>query len=150
MREPKIVIRVLEEADLTVLERVSPDVFDAPINQRWAREFLADPRHHLAVALAGPMIVGFASAVHYVHPDAAPQLFINQVGVALSFQRYGIGTRLMQALFARGRELGCCEAWLGTEHDNLAARGLYRALGGIEEDFIMVSFDLHNKTLETS
>jgi ribosomal protein S18 acetylase RimI-like enzyme len=148
MLEPKIVIRLLGEADLAVLERVSPDVFDAPISQRWAEEFLADARHHLVVALNGDVVVGFASAVHYVHPDAAPQLFINQVGVAPDLHRHGIATQLMQALFARGRELGCREAWLGTEHDNLAARGLYRALGGSEEDFVMVSFDLHD-ALET-
>ncbi len=149
MLEPKIVIRILGEADLALLERVSPDVFDAPISQRWAREFLADARHHLVVALEDDVVVGFAAAVHYVHPDAAPQLFINQVGVAPALQRHGVGTQLMHALFARGRELGCGEAWLGTEHDNLAARGLYRALGGIEEDFVMVSFDLHN-ALETT
>ena len=149
MLEPKIVIRVLGKADLAVLERVWPDVFDAPISQRWAEEFLADVRHHLVVAIKGDVVVGFASAVHYVHPDAAPQLFINQVGVAPALQRHGVGTQLMQALLARGRELGCHEAWLGTEHDNLAARGLYRALGGIEEEFVMVSFDLHN-ALETT
>jgi hypothetical protein len=34
------------------------------------------------MATAGDTVVGFASAVHYVHPDKAPELWINEVGVA--------------------------------------------------------------------
>jgi aminoglycoside 6'-N-acetyltransferase I len=33
------------------VSRVAPGVFDDPINPARAAEFLADPRHHLAVAL---------------------------------------------------------------------------------------------------
>lgn len=46
-----------------------PGVFDDPIIAKATSAFLADPRHHLVVAIASGTVVGFASAVHYVHPD---------------------------------------------------------------------------------
>lgn len=137
-------IRLLGPGDARVLDRVAPGVFDHAIDPRWTAEFLADHRHHLAVALDGGVVVGMASAVHYVHPDKPPELWVNEVGVASSYQRRGIGRALLQALFERGRALGCREAWVGTERSNAPARRLYESAGGAEaaEDFVMVSFRL--------
>ena len=137
-------IRLLGPGDASVLDNVAPSVFDNAIDPRWTAEFLSDPRHHLAVAIDEGRVVGMASAVHYVHPDKAPQLFINEIAVAPPYQRQGIGRRLMERLLNRGRELGCREAWVGTERSNTAARRLYSAAGGVEEpeDFVIVQFDL--------
>jgi aminoglycoside 6'-N-acetyltransferase I len=66
----------------------------------------------------------------------------NEVGVAPEYQRAGIGKRLLLALFALGRELGCREAWVATEHDNAAALGLYAAVGGESESCVICSFKL--------
>lgn len=126
-------IRLLGSDDARVLQTVAPDVFDHAVDPQWAAEFLADPRHHLAVALDDGRVVGMASAFHYVHPDKAPMLFVNEVGVAPTHRRRGLGRRLLAALFERGRALGCTEAWLGTEVSNGAARGLYAAVG-MDED----------------
>ena len=41
--------------------------------------------------------------------------------------------RLMLEMFEWGREFGCAEAWVATEFDNEAARGLYRSLEPAEE-----------------
>jgi len=138
-----IEVRVLGPGDLAVLDRVA-DVFDRPVHPRWAAEFLADPRHHLAVALADGTVVGMASAVHYVHPDKPPELWINEVGVDSAYRNRGIGRQVLAALFARGRALGCETAWVGTEVSNAPARALYRAAGGTEdaEPFVSVTFDL--------
>jgi aminoglycoside 6'-N-acetyltransferase I len=132
----------LTQSDARVLDRVAPGVFDNAIDERWASEFLADPRHHMAVALIDGEVVGMASAVHYLHPDKPPELWINEVGVAPSHQSRGIGRQLLQALFARGRELGCEEAWLGTEPGNIAARRMYAAIGGQEAAMVYVMFPL--------
>ena len=139
-----IIIRVLGSDDTAVLEQVAVDVFDKEVDPRWSAEFLADPRHHLAVALDDGQVVGMASAVHYVHPDKPPELWINEVAVAPSHHRRGIGRQLLDALFARGRTLGCQEAWVLTEQNNAAARGLYGAVGGVEapEPVVMVTFAL--------
>ena len=45
-------------------------------------------------------------------------------------RRQGIARAMLDEMFAWGRELGCKEAWLGTELDNDAANALYRAMGG--------------------
>lgn len=137
-------VRILGRGDAGVLARVAPEVFDEPVDDRWTAELLADARHHLAVALEDGVVVGMASAVSYVNPDKPPELWINEVGVAPTHQGRGLGKRLLQALLARGRELGCGEAWVLTDHANTAARRLYSAAGGREapEPALMVSFRL--------
>jgi aminoglycoside 6'-N-acetyltransferase I len=139
-----IEIRILLADDAWVLERVADDVFDRQIDPGWSAEFLADPRHHLAVAMDGEIVVGMASAVHYVHPDKPPQLFINEVAVARTHQGRGIGRHLLDALLDRGRELGCSEAWVLTDESNSIARKLYASAGGLvgSEPTIMYTFPL--------
>lgn len=137
-------IRLLGPDDAGVLARVAPDVFDHEVRPDWAAEFLADPRHHLAVALDGDAVIGFASGVHYVHPDKPPELWINEVGVTPSHQGRGVGRALVRALLDRGRALGCEAAWVATEASNRAARRLYAAAGGTEEaePVVVVTFPL--------
>jgi aminoglycoside 6'-N-acetyltransferase I len=139
---PDITIHLLGPDDAHLLNSVAPGVFDNPIDPRWAAEFMADPRHHLVLALDGDLVVGMASAVHYVHPDKPPELWVNEVGVAPTHQNQGIGRRMMLALFAHGRTLGCTEAWLGTEETNTAARRMYAAVGGKEEMMVYVTFEI--------
>ena len=86
--------------------------------------------------------MGMASALHYVHPDKPNELWINEVGVAPAYQRRGIGKQLLKKLFDRAKELGCREAWVLTEEENSAARGLYAAVGGSQESVVYVTFDL--------
>lgn len=144
MNAASVIVRLLGPHDAPILDNVAPGVFDNAVDARWTAEFLADPRHHLAVALDGARVVGMASGVHYFHPDKAPEFWVNEVGVAPSHQRRGIGRQLLQALLARARDIGSREAWVGTEVTNAAARRLYRAAGGEEvpEPFVIVSFRL--------
>lgn len=137
-------IRLLGPGDAAVLDRVAPDVFDHAIDARSTAEFLADSRHHLAVAVDGPEVVGMASGVHYVHPDKPPELWVNEVAVAPGYRNQGIGRKLLEALFERVRSLGCHQAWVATEPSNTPARRLYAAVGGKESPlpFVMVEFDL--------
>ncbi len=143
---PPITIRLLEPKDALVLDRVAPDVFDNEVDARCPAEFLNDSRHHLAVALDDGQVVGMASALHYVHPDKPPELYVNEIGVAPSYRNQGVGRGLLKTLFAHGRTLGCAEAWLGTERTNGAARRMVAAVGGEEEveDTVIVWFDLHD------
>ncbi len=137
-----VTIRLLNEGEDSLLEEVAEGVFDHNIHPRWLGEFLADTRHHLAVAVREGQVVGMTSAVHYVHPDKAPELWINEVGVATEHQGQGIGKQLMAAMLAHGRALGCGEAWVLTGQDNAAARALYGAAGGKEQPALLVSFRL--------
>jgi aminoglycoside 6'-N-acetyltransferase I len=140
-----IEINVLSPQDAGVLRQVASDVFDDPIDVRRAEEFLADPRHHLVVAVDGGLVVGFVSAVHYVHPDKPlPELWINEVGVAATHRGRGLATRLLRSLFDVARALGCAEAWVLTDRANSAAMRLYAAAGSTESpsDHVMFTFRL--------
>jgi len=137
-----VTIRRLGAGDIAVLDDVAGEVFDHGVDPALAREFLADPRHHLVVACAGSTVVGMATALHYVHPDKPAELWINEIGVAPAHRCRGIGTRLLEALLAHGRALGCREAWLGTEESNAAARRLYAKVRGREEAMVYVTFAL--------
>jgi aminoglycoside 6'-N-acetyltransferase I len=145
-------IRILRAGEASILDRLADDVFDRAIHPDWCAEFLTDPRHHLAVAIEGDVVVGMASGVHYIHPDKAPQLFINEVGVASSHQGRGIGRRVLDALLQRGRELGCSEAWVLTDEANTVARRLYSGAGGVSdaEPAIMYTFPLSDRSRESS
>ncbi len=140
----RLSLRLAGPDDLDALLRVERGLFDHPVDAACSAEFLSDPRHHLALAFMGERIVGMASAVHYLHPDQQPLLFINEVGVLPGHQGQGIARRLVALLCAHGRRLGCSEAWVATEPDNLAARRAYAAAGGVEADapFVMVNFRL--------
>ncbi|HET7233809.1 MAG TPA: GNAT family N-acetyltransferase [Longimicrobium sp.] len=135
-------IRLLGSDDDQVLTRVADGVFDHAVDPSLAREFLADARHHMIVAIDGGVVVGMISALHYVHPDKAAQLWINEVGVAPSYHRRGIARQLLDAMLAHGHALGCTEAWLGTEDTNGAANALYRSTGGKPEPFVLYSWEL--------
>jgi ribosomal protein S18 acetylase RimI-like enzyme len=140
-----IEIKVLGPQDAGVLANVAPDVFDDPIDAGRAAEFLADPRHHLVVAIDNGQVVGFVSGVHYVHPDKPrPELWVNEIGVAPTHQRRGLGKRLMHSLFAVAHGLGCAEAWVGTDRANTAAMRLYAAAGSAAAptDHVMFTFRL--------
>jgi aminoglycoside 6'-N-acetyltransferase I len=132
-------IRLLDARDEACLSRVAPEVFDHPIDALRTAEFIRDPRHHLAVALDDGVVVGMASAIHYVHPDKEPQLFINEVGVAPTHHRRGIGKRMLERLMRLAAELDCTEAWVLTDGANVAARRLYESVGAMlpPEDCIM-------------
>ena len=59
-----ITVKVLTSSDLPLLLNPADDVFDNPVDEKLAREFLEDPRHHIVVALSDGVVIGFASAVH--------------------------------------------------------------------------------------
>jgi ribosomal protein S18 acetylase RimI-like enzyme len=137
--------RLLGPNEASVLRNVAPDVFDDPIDMRAAAAFLNDPRHRLAVAIDGDRVVGFASGVIYEHPDKPrPELWVNEVGVAATHHRRGLGRRLMDLLLADARAAGCRELWVLTDRDNEPAMRLYESVGGRQTpgNHVMFSFDL--------
>jgi GNAT superfamily N-acetyltransferase len=123
-------VRILTVHDADLFGSVAHDVFDEPINPDYVTAFLADPRHHIAAAIDGGVIVGFASGVDYIHPDKPAELWINEVGVAPTHQGRGLGRRILDCLLAHGRVIGCRTAWVLTEAGNGPARALYTAAGG--------------------
>ena len=138
-------IRLLTPNDSNILNNVADDVFDDPIVASSAQEFLSDPRHRLVVALDDDLVIGFVSAVIYLHPDKpGPEMWINEIGVAPTHHRQGIGKALMQAILEEAKRCGCSEAWVLTDRGNLPAMAMYKSAGGEETlpDSVMFTFKL--------
>jgi len=134
---------MLTRQDAHLLKNVVDGVFDNAVDESLTAEFLADPRHHICVAIEDGAVVGFASAVHYIHPDKPTELWINEIGVAPTYQRRGLAKAILQVLLSWARSVGCAEAWLLTDDDNAPARALYASAGGREKSGnVMVTFDL--------
>jgi|SRR5258708_6367617 aminoglycoside 6'-N-acetyltransferase I len=138
-----IEIRLLGPADIALFERAAEGVFDNDIELGNLAHYLAMPGHHLLAAVSNGEIVGQLAAVVHRHPDLRPtELYIDEVAVTPALQRQGVATHLLEAAFRLGRELGCIEAWLGTEPDNLPAHALYRRRSLPIEPFVMYVFKL--------
>ena len=137
-------VRVLGPGDAELLLHHAADgVFDHPVDAKLTAEFLNDPRHAICVAIDDGVVVGMASGVRYVHPDKAPELWINEVGVAESHRRRGLAKAILAELLAQARREGCHEAWVQTDETNAAARALYASAGGEETlGLLMVTFPL--------
>ena len=118
----------LSPENAAVLDRVADEVFDEPVRPERLAAYLAEPDHVMLVALAGRIVVGQCAAVVHRHPDKVTELYIDEVGVAPVFQRKGIARAMVERMLAIGKELGCGEAWVGTEPDNLPARRLYESV----------------------
>ena len=138
----QIEIRRLGATDAAVLDRVADDVFDEPIRPQRLAAYLAQAGHLMIVAVTDGVVVGQVAAVIHRHPDKPTELYIDEVGVTPSLQRRGIARRMLDAMFDWGRELGCEEAWVGTEMENVPARRLYESFGEAGEPFVMYLYEL--------
>ena len=136
-------VKIAAEHDAPLFAKAHEDVFDFAVDPVFLAEFLADPRHHIAIAMDGPVMVGMCSGVHYLHPDKPNSLWINELGVATPWRRQGIATRLIRALCDHGRALGCLEAWVVADPTN-EALGFYSSLNVEQtgEYLAMFTFDL--------
>jgi len=138
-----IEIRHLQAADAALFDCVAEGVFDHAIDRDTLERYLTTPGHHLLAAVADGKIVGQLTAVVHRHPDRRPtELYIDELAVTPSLQRQGVATRLLEAALALARDLGCAEAWVGTEPDNIAAQALYRRRSLSVEPFAMFVFQL--------
>ena len=134
--------REVKPGDEALFERVADGVSDEPVDPARVAAYLAEPGHHMIVALKDGEIVGQCAAIIHRHPDKVTELYIDEVGVAPALHRQGIARKMLDAMFALGRSLGCGEAWVGTEPDNLAARGLYESRGAKAVPFVMYEYEM--------
>ncbi|MHA6689194.1 GNAT family N-acetyltransferase [Devosia sp. A449] len=137
-----IAIKRITQADTALFGNIGVDVFDEPIHPGRLEAYLAQPGHLMVLALEDELVVGQCAGVVHHHPDKVTELYVDEVGTASSHLRQGIAAAMLAELFVWGRELGCDEAWLGTELDNVAANGLYRRFDGAAETMAYYEFKL--------
>ena len=137
-----VVCRRITAADASLLTNIAADVFDEPVQSDRLAAYLAAPGHLMVLAFDGDLVVGQCTGVVHYHPDKVTELYVDEVGTSSAYLRQGIATAMLTELFAWARELGCKEAWLGTELDNEAANGLYRRFDGAEDTIKYYEFKL--------
>ena len=135
-------IKRLVPGDEAVLERVAEDVFDEAVHPERLTAYLAEPTHHLIVAVKAGEVVGQVAAVIHKHPDKPTELFIDEIGVTPALRRQGVATKLLNAVLELGKKLGCEEAWLGAEDTNQQAKGFYESFRVEAEPVMMYTFKL--------
>jgi len=86
-----------------------------------ARVFLAlDDSKPLGVAIC---LIGFSSF------RGKPLINIHDIAVSPDARGKGVGRRLLAAVEAEARKVGCCKVTLEVRSDNARAMGLYRSAG---------------------
>jgi len=131
-------VRRLQPGDEQLALQIVRDLM--PENERDGREpglnhlrhLLAQYSNYLVVAVDGNKPVGFLTA--YRMPTLccdATMVYIFEIEVALAYRRQGIGKQMINLLKTLCREDGVEDMWVGTENDNVAAKRLYEATGGI-------------------
>lgn len=132
-----IEIVLMQPGDEGLLDRVAEDVFDERIDRGLLTAYLAAPGHAMVIARLHGEVVGQARAIVHRHPDQAPELYVDNLGVTPAVRRQGIARRLMDALYDWGKAQGCAESWVGTEPDNDPAKSLYASYDAEEEAIVM-------------
>jgi ribosomal protein S18 acetylase RimI-like enzyme len=145
--QPPVTIRRLEPGDGRVLRRLTEEAaaFEAggksgrpaaaepraPLDTIPARRFLAQPDVHLLVAFEQDEPVGFVLAYELLRREGDPiNLFVHEVRVRADRRREEIGRRLLEALWALGRDRGIGSAFVIAATDDRDALAFYRAAGG--------------------
>ncbi len=140
---PEVEIRQLSPGDEDLFDHVADGVFDHGFDKGVLVAYLNSPGHHLIVAMHDGEIIGQVAGVVHRHPDLRPtEMYIDEVAVADQFLRQGIARRMLDAMFDLAKSLGCVDAWVGTELDNVAADALYTSAGSQSGMFRMYVFKL--------
>jgi ribosomal protein S18 acetylase RimI-like enzyme len=116
-------------ANAGLLDRLAADVFDYPITPQRLLSYLGQPNHVLFVAVHKGVVIGHVRGAAIHHPDKAPDVYIDNLGVTPDWRRQRIGLRLVQALTGWARRLGCESVWLAAEPDDATAIAFYDAAG---------------------
>jgi ribosomal protein S18 acetylase RimI-like enzyme len=135
-------VTTIERVDDLDLVIAASHLFDGPARADATRRFLAEPGHHILLALDDERRpVGMVTGVETTHPDKGTEMFLYELAVDEDSQRQGIGTALVEALADLGREHGCYGMWVLTDDDNTAALATYSAAGADERSqHVMLSW----------
>jgi aminoglycoside 6'-N-acetyltransferase I len=89
------------------------------------RDFLSDDQRYYLIATIDGHIAGAVHGYCHLHPTGVKYLYIDEVDTVARYRRQGVASVMLQATLDLAAEYGAEEAWVGTEHDNAAAKALY-------------------------
>ncbi|NLF00319.1 MAG: GNAT family N-acetyltransferase [Anaerolineales bacterium] len=117
---------------------------DSPVSATTVEDFLAYPGSGVLLAEEGGRVVGLLS--YSVRPNlyhAANVCLIEDLIVDRAARGRGIGSALVEAMFAHAHACGCAEVSVTTMPDNTVARSFYQRFGLVDEA-IYLEKHLHN------
>ena len=79
-------IHRITSRNAALLDSVAEEVFDERIDARCLQAYLADAAHLMLVAVEEGRVVGQCRAVVHLQPDQAPELYLDNLGVANTAQ----------------------------------------------------------------
>jgi GNAT superfamily N-acetyltransferase len=135
-----VVIRRASRSDLDALlslyeelagSNITATPGDRASSEPLLEELLADPRRQLVVATVDGQLVGTADllVVANLTHRGQPWAIVENVIVASSARRTGVGRALMGHLIELAREAGCCKLQLLSGRHRTEAHELYRSMG---------------------
>ncbi len=133
-----IEVRRLQPGDEPLALQIVRDLI--PESERDGREpgldhlqrLLAQDSVYQIAAMDGNIPVGFLTAYRMPALSCdASMVYIFEIEVAATYRQQGVGKQLVNLLKTLCREDGVEDMWVGTENDNVAAKRLYEATGGI-------------------
>ncbi|MBX7540167.1 GNAT family N-acetyltransferase [Qipengyuania sphaerica] len=134
-------IRLLAPDDADLIAN-SAHLFDEKPRPGRTSDFLSRPDHFIWFALENGRAIGFVSASLYRNADKQDEIFIHELGVDAEARRNGVGTKLIEIVKGKARELGCGHVFVFAEGDDGRAQQFYRSLQGKEEAAVMFGWDI--------
>ena len=122
-------------AEVVAREPILRHVPNASEVQRRCQSRIAEVDREVLVAVSGNAVVGFVDASLQRHEGGGTyhrtgiDVYVEELIVTASQRRRGVGTALMRAIEAWGRNAEARMIWLDTHLTNVPARGLYGAIG---------------------
>jgi GNAT superfamily N-acetyltransferase len=115
---------------------------DAVTQQTWARLLdAAEPMHALVAEVDGE-VVGLAHIIiHRSTSRAADVCYLQDLFTDPARRGQGVARALIEAVYQRARELGCCRVYWQTKADNTVARRLYDRVAE-HQGFVVYSHEL--------
>lgn len=123
-----IMIRELQPEDIGALSRLEEEIFSSPWSEQAFSELLEHDYCHYLVAVRGEEVLGCAGMADICHEGN-----IDKVMVAAGERGKGLGQRMLETLFHKGKELGITAYTLEVRAGNKAAVHLYEKLGFVRE-----------------
>lgn len=132
--------RELVRAMLALLAEVFEEDVDA-LSDDYVDRLLGRDDFWAIAAIAGDKVVGGLTAHSLpMTRSASAEIMIYDLAVHPSYQRQGVGRRLITELQVQAAAIGVHELFVAADNDDLHALDFYRALGGTPAPVTIFSF----------
>ena len=133
-------IELLTKKDINKLQAVFDDdnmiFYENNVNR-----FLETKNAYAFVAKEKDVVVGLAYGYSLVRLDGNVMFYLHSIGVLPSFQKQGIGTKMMKYIVSFAKENSFSEVFVITDKGNISACKLYEKAGfenDIENEIVYV------------